>query len=154
MLDTLTAKAVGDAEIHVARHFKASPERVFEAFTTPAIVETWLTGPDGWTMTICEIAPEVGAPVRYRWENQDGEGFGLEGTVTECDPPHRMVHTELFDIPGATDTGVVTTFAAEGAGTRVEMVITYQSQEARDMMLQQMPSGLEMSYSRLDAVLR
>ena len=52
---TLTLTPKGDREIVVTRVFDAPRERVFDAVTTPSLIRQWLLGPDGWTMSVCEV---------------------------------------------------------------------------------------------------
>lgn len=154
MMSKLEAELVGDTQLRVTRRFAAVPERVFRAHFDAALVKQWMLGPPGWSMPVCEIAPVVGASIRIRWEKSPGETFGMRGAVREIDPPHRSVHTELFEFPGATESVVDTRFVAEGAGTRLELLITYTSREAREAAMGSgMTDGMEASYARIDGLL-
>lgn len=151
----LDAELVGDTQLRVTRRFATSPERVFRAHFEPALVKQWMLGPPGWTMPVCEIAPEVGAPLRFRWQKSEGESFGMSGKILELEAPHRSVHTELFEFPGATESMVETRFIAEGTGTRLELVITYASKDAREAAMGSgMTDGMEASYARIDGLFR
>lgn len=154
MTTRLVAELVGETQLRVTRSFAAAPERVFRAHFEAALVRQWMLGPPGWTMPVCEIAPVVGAPIHIRWEKGPDESFGMRGVVRELDPPHRSLHTELFEFPGATESVVETRFLAEGTGTRLELVITYASKEAREgAMGSGMTEGMEASYARIDGLL-
>jgi uncharacterized protein YndB with AHSA1/START domain len=147
----LTAELLGDTQLRVTRRFAAPPDLVFRAHFEPELVKRWMLGPPGWTMPVCEIAPVVGAQIYIRWEKSPSEGFGMRGTVLEIEPPHRSLHSELFEFPGATESIVETSFIAEGTGTRLELVVTYVSKEARDAAMSTgMTDGMEDSYARID----
>ncbi|MBK8015198.1 MAG: SRPBCC domain-containing protein [Deltaproteobacteria bacterium] len=154
MTSKLKAELVGETQVRMIRHFASSPERVFRAHFEPALVKQWMLGPPGWSMPVCEIAPAVGAPIHIEWEKDTGgERFGVTGAVRELDPPHRSVHTELFGFPGATESVVETWYIRDGTGTRLEMVITYTSKEARDAAMSSgMTDGMDASYARIDAL--
>ena len=92
---TITAKS--DLEIVWTRAFNAPPEFVFEAFTTPALVQRWLLGPDGWTMPVCEIDLRVGGSYRYVWSHAQQGTMGVGGVYREIKKPSRIVQTEKFD---------------------------------------------------------
>lgn len=153
MTTPLTTELVGDAGLRIVRSFDAAPQRVWDAHWKPELVTQWMLGPEGWTMPVCEIEPRVGAEIRFRWENPAGEGFGMHGVVDVVEEPVRSVHTELFEFPGATKTSVETLFHPDGSGTRLEVIITYASAEAREAaMATGMTEGIEASYARLDSL--
>jgi uncharacterized protein YndB with AHSA1/START domain len=153
MSETMTLERVGDTQIVCRRRFRASPQRVFDAHWQPALLKQWMLGPDGWTMPVCEARPEPGAQLRFRWANEEGEEFGIDGEVLEVDPPHRSVHTEHFDFPGATPTTVETLYRADGDGTLLVVTVTYASKEAREDHLREgVAEGMATSYDRLDAL--
>lgn len=153
MTPNLTFELVGDTDVVITRHFKATPQQVFDAHHTPDLVRQWMLGPPGWTMPVCEIAPQVGAKVEFRWQNEDGESFGLTGVINELDIPHRSVHTELFDFPGATGTEVQTLYKPHETGTELVVRIRYASAEVRKAALDTgMADGMEASYARIDSL--
>ncbi len=69
-----------DHEVEVTRQFAAPRALVYEAYTTPSLVQRWLLGPPGWTMPVCTMDVRVGGKFRWRWRNdQDGKEFGFHG---------------------------------------------------------------------------
>jgi uncharacterized protein YndB with AHSA1/START domain len=153
----LQITAPGERQIVMTRAFAAPRQLVFDAFTTPELVQRWLLGPDGWSMPVCEIALYPGGVIRHRWRNdEDGREFGMVGTIREIDAPARIVRTEAFDDPEM-DSGeaiVETTFVEQGGTTVVTLTITYPSREVRDMVLQSgMERGVAASYDRLEPLL-
>lgn len=153
MSTPLTAERIGDTQLRVRRRFAAPPSQVWDAHWKPELITQWMLGPDGWTMPVCEIRPEVGAPIRFRWEDGDGNGFGLTGEVKEVEAPRRSVHVEHFDIPGATPSVCETLFEPDGDGTRLQLTITFESEEAREAAMSTgMTDGMELSYQRLESL--
>ncbi|TVQ52748.1 MAG: ATPase [Phycisphaerales bacterium] len=144
-----------DHEIQITREFDAPRERVFEAWTTPSILKKWMFGPDGHSLETCEIDLRVGGKLRYVWHLPDGGEMGLSGEFREVNPPERLVHTELFDPDWAGgETKVTTAFTAQADRTRVDIIVRYNSRDARETALQSpMAEGMEMGFARLERLL-
>lgn len=140
----------------VTRRFAASPDRVFAAHVDAALVVRWLTGPDGWVMTRCEMDPRPGGAIHYAWRQGEGEaGFHLTGEVEEIAPPGLMRHVERMHLPDPTPvTRVETRFAADGSGTAMTMTMAVDDPATMDAMVASgMAEGMEASYARLDRLL-
>jgi len=58
---TTTLTTPTDHETVITREFSAPRRLVFEAWTNPKYLPQWMLGPEGWTMTICEIDLRPGA---------------------------------------------------------------------------------------------
>src|SRR5215210_6281000 len=95
---TLKVTTPTDREIVMARDFAAPRQLVFEALTTPRLLERWLLGPPGWSMVVCEVDLTVGGKYRYVWRHdRDRTEMGMGGVYREIVPPERIVQTESFD---------------------------------------------------------
>lgn len=143
---------LSDTQIRTSRIIRGTVEQVWQAHVDPDLMRRWLLGPDGWTMPVCEVGSRPGEQNRQVWENAEtGESFGFEGEVLEADAPHRLVTTEKMigmDTPPSVND--MTLRPVEG-GTLLTIVITYPSQEVRDMVIAtDMGDGMEMSYQRLE----
>ncbi len=151
----LTIKKIGETALEVSRHFKASPERVFDAHTDAEILSKWLLGPEGWSMPECSSDARPGGKLRYTWVDESGNGFSLNGTYDVVDRPNLIVHRESFESdPPMPDTHVETRFEPSDIGTKVTLLLTFPSQEAREEMIESgMSDGMETSYNRLAEVL-
>lgn len=151
----LTITTPTDTQIVVTRQFDAPRHLVFACYTQPALIKRWLNGAEGWIMTVCEFDARVGGRYRYEWKAPSGYVMAVGGEVREIEPVERIVSTELFDddwTGGATVS--VLHFADQGARTMLTNTITYSSKDARDGALKTpMADGLEVSFSKLDAVL-
>lgn len=152
---TLTVDQPTDTSLVFTRRFKAPPALVFEALTTPALLRRWMTGPDGWAMSVCDVDLRVGGRFRYVLSKAGTPDMGLGGTFVEVDRPHRIVHRELFDQDWTGGETLVTTeLRADAGGTVMTLTVEYSSREARDGALAVgMTTGMEMSYANLDEVL-
>jgi uncharacterized protein YndB with AHSA1/START domain len=147
-----------DLDIVLTRDFAATPERIYEAWTTPAQVRRWWCGPEDEWVT-CEIDLRVGGAWRwvFRHHGDDGSTFevAFHGEYRELDPPHRLVWTEVFEgAPDPSDEGGLLTemtLTRVGDLTRMVQRSTCPSQEVRDLVLQSgMETGAQALCDRLD----
>jgi uncharacterized protein YndB with AHSA1/START domain len=153
---SLQVSALGDREIVMTRLFNAPRSLVFDCWTKPELLKRWYGGPDGWTLTVCDV--DLGACGAYRFVARDTEGteMGWGGIYQDVDPPERLVATEAFDehwYPG--EALITTVFKEQNGKTLVTTTLLYESSDARDAVLQSpMESGFGASLDRLDALLR
>ncbi|PKQ27310.1 MAG: ATPase [Actinobacteria bacterium HGW-Actinobacteria-4] len=153
---SVEAQILSDTQVRVSRVIRGTVEQVWEAHHNADLMKKWLLGPDGWEMTVCEIATEVGGAYRYAWAmvGSSEVGFGFDGELLESAPPYREVTSEHMtgtDYPGTTNEMTLT--PVEG-GTLLSLVITYANSEARDAVLATgMTDGMETSYARLESQL-
>lgn len=152
---TMTLSRPNDRDLTITRAFKAPRALVFDTFTKPEWLARWLIGPDGWSLTVCEVDLRPGGRFRYVWTKPTGKEMGMGGTFVEVTPPSRIVHVEIFDEDWTGGETRVTTELTEAGGvTTMTMTVRYSSEAAREAALRTgMTSGMEMSYARLDALL-
>ena len=143
----------------LTRHFAAPPGRVFAAHVEPALIQRWCYGFDGWRMPVCLNDARPGGDLRWEWEGPDGAGFHVTGTYEVVEPPEagrpgRIVHVERMHLPDPTpDNHITTTFAPDGTGTRLTVVMRTGTPEDMDAMIATgMTDGMETTYARLDGV--
>jgi len=152
---SLKVTTPSDREIVITRVFDAPRTLVWEAITTPALLERWLGGLPGWTMTACALDLRVGGAYCYEWRKDDGTVMGMGGVLREVVAPERMSATERFDQSWYPGEGLVTQVLTEQGGkTTITMTLLYESKEARDMVVNSgATSGMEMTYARLAELL-
>ena len=142
-----------DREVLVTRVVNAPRRLVFAAWTEPRHLQRWLTGPEGWTMPICEIDLRPGGRWRYVYRKASGKEMTLTGSVLEVVPPERFVTTESWgpEWPETVNTLVLT--ESEGR-TTIALTITYVSKEARDAALDTgAMDGMNRAFELLDELL-
>jgi uncharacterized protein YndB with AHSA1/START domain len=154
-MSKLTLKTEGDKHLIVTRHFAASPEAVYRAYTEPELIKKWLLGPDGWTMPVCISEAWPGGKIRYEWTNGKGGGFRLTGEYLELNPYSRIVHVERMYLPDPTpDNHAETRFDQDGEGTLMTIRMTLPDEQTRATMLASgMERGMEASYRRLEEMI-
>src|SRR5262245_27715251 len=123
---TPAVAATGDSErtLVIERTFRASPERVFKAFTDPAILVTWW-GPVGFPTPECKLGLRAGGVWRTVMRAPDGSPHSVSGVSREIVPPKRLVLTwawEEDDGRRGDETEVELTFVAAGNATHLRIV--------------------------------
>jgi uncharacterized protein YndB with AHSA1/START domain len=157
-----TAGAIGstafttpsERELVMTRVFEAPRALVFDCWTRPEHVQSWLLGPEGWSMPVCEIDLRPGGVWHFVWRQADGTEMEMQGEYREIVPPERLVSTESWGggWPETLNTLVLT---EEDGKTTATLTILYPSGEAREAALGTgMTDGVSMSFDRLEAYMR
>jgi uncharacterized protein YndB with AHSA1/START domain len=100
---------MADNSVSLHRVLKASPEKVFRAFTEANAVASWLP-PYGFTCTVHELDVKVGGSFKMSFHNfttANGHSFG--GTYVDVKPGEFIKYTDKFDdpnLPGEMTTSV------------------------------------------------
>jgi len=144
--------AVGDREIVVTRDFEALPASVLDAMIDPGVLKQWLSGPPGWSLSVCDVEKKAGGKYRFVWTDGKGAEMGMSGVYREYDPPSRVVNTQVFDMDCTGSEVIGTLVVAETAGkTHMTNTLLYPSREARDAVLASpMGQGMAYGYNMLD----
>ena len=154
-MSKLTLTTEGDTFVIVKRRFAAKPESVFRAHTEPELMQKWLLGPEGWTMSVCINEARPGGRIRCEWTDGKGGDFYLTGEYIAVEPYSRTVHVERMHLPDPTpDNHVETLFQADGDGTLLTLRMTLPDAETRAAMLATgMEEGMEASYARMEEMM-
>ncbi len=144
-----------EREIMLTRSFAAPRQLVFDALTKPEMVQRWMLGPPGWSMSVCKLDLRVGGALRFGWRHSDGREMGLSGVYRDIRRPERIAHTELFDEDWTGGETLVTNVLVERGGkTTLTCTILYASREARDAVrATAMSQGVAAGYDSLAALL-
>ena len=142
-----------DTHVRITRLVEGPRELVWRAHFEPELIRKWMLGPDGWEMTECVAATEVGQSYRNSWApvgDTEGEPFGFEGEVLLIDAPRRAVSTERMQGMPVETLNDLNLYEEDGA-TLVTLLIEYPDKETRDMILATgMADGMESSFARLE----
>jgi uncharacterized protein YndB with AHSA1/START domain len=106
------------------RVLRATPDRVYRAFTTPEALAKWLP-PHGFTGQVHQMDAQVGGSYRMSFTNfGSGNSHGFGGRYLELEPGKRLRYTAVFDaalnLPGEMTTTV--TLKAVSCGVDVHIV--------------------------------
>ena len=147
-----TSTRISDTEYVMERTFAAVPERVFEAYTNPALVAQWWGQRDS-TTSVEVLDPRPGGAWRFIQRDPAGIAYEFYGEHLEVSP-QKVVNTfEFAGYPGHIVTDTVT-FEPQGTGTRLVATSRFASKEDLDGMLASgMESGANESWDRLAELL-
>jgi uncharacterized protein YndB with AHSA1/START domain len=137
-----TVTLPSDREILITREFDAPRHLVYRAWTTPDLVRRWWSGHRG-QVTSAEIDLRVGGRWRYVMVANGGFEVAFHGEYREIVPGERIVTTEVYELPEASDEeGVlnVVTFAEADGRTVLTLLVQAPSREVRDAIVE---SGME-----------
>jgi uncharacterized protein YndB with AHSA1/START domain len=142
-----------DRTIRVERIFDATRDRVWRAYTDPALVAQWWGR--GNKLVIEKMDVVRGGHWRYVEHTPDGEAHGFEGRYREVTPQDRIVRTFEWDgMPGYTILETAELTDAGDGRTRLVATSLFFSPEERDGMLNSgMEGGMAQSFEALDTLL-
>lgn len=131
-----------DVELVVTRLFRASPARLFTAWTEPEyLLKWWAPKSRGVTLFECTADVRVGGRYRYLFGQARHEAMAFSGEYREVVPAKRLVYTECFEPMAHAGSAVVTAqFVEEGEHTRLLLSEVFPSKEALDATI---ASGME-----------
>jgi uncharacterized protein YndB with AHSA1/START domain len=141
-----------DRTIRVEREFDASRDRVWRAFTDPALTRQWW----GRGNEVVIERDELERGGHWRYVEHSAEGVhGFEGRYREVTPKDRIVRTFEWDgMPGYTILETAEFFDAGDGRTRLVSTSLFFTPEERDGMLNSgMEGGMAESFAALDALL-
>jgi len=121
VIATMTDKL--PATLVVRRRINASREKLFAAWTQPALLVRWW-GPQGVACPAAEIDLRVGGSYRIANQFPDGTVIWIVGVFEAIEPPHRLAYSWKLESQDGPAERVVVCFEARGAAT--EVVVTHE----------------------------
>jgi uncharacterized protein YndB with AHSA1/START domain len=119
-------------ELRIERTFKAPPEAVFDAWTSPEVMRRWLHCEADWSTPVAEVDLRVGGRVRVAMRRPDGRQPEMVGEYTVIDRPHRLEMKWTFDDDPSNEQLIELTFTETGPGeTTVVLLNTRISTDER-----------------------
>lgn len=82
-------------ELVLRRVIDATPERIWKAWMTPALLQQWFA-PKPWTISDVQIDPRPGGVFNFVMHGPDGERFPNSGVFLEAIPNRRWVTTDAL----------------------------------------------------------
>jgi uncharacterized protein YndB with AHSA1/START domain len=90
-----------DATLIVKRVVNATPERAFQAWTSPEHIQQWMRPEPGMVVPLASMDLRVGGKFRIQMKNPDGEFFTAVGVFKEVKAPERLVYTWDWEKDGS-----------------------------------------------------
>jgi uncharacterized protein YndB with AHSA1/START domain len=108
--------------VSLHRVLKASPEKVYRAFTEPNAIASWLP-PYGFLCTVHEMNVHAGGSFKMSFHNfSTGNGHSFGGKYVEIKPNEFLKYTDKFDdpnLPGEMSTSVWLTKVSVGTEIKI-----------------------------------
>ena len=82
-------------DLVLERVIDASPEKIYRAYTDPAILSQWFA-PKPWSISDAVIEPKVGGRLNFVMHGPNGERFPNSGVFLEVVPNRRLISTDAF----------------------------------------------------------
>jgi uncharacterized protein YndB with AHSA1/START domain len=116
-------QTVGGFSLTARRIIRATPERLFAAWTTPALLMAWW-GPRGATCTAAEVDLRVGGACRLANRFPDGAVIWIACQFEVIEPPRRLVYS--WRIEGRDGHPERVTVSFDPAGEATEVTVTHE----------------------------
>jgi uncharacterized protein YndB with AHSA1/START domain len=139
-----------DLEFRVERVFDHPIERVWAAYTDPALIPQWW----GNDTTVDRLDVREGGGYRFISKAGEGQEFATTGDFLEVNPPTRLVQTFGMEGMGKPHTQTIE-FERVGEGTRLSVTSRFETTEERDAIVAfGAQKGAIGGFARLDAMLK
>lgn len=90
---------MSDNNVSLHRVLKASPEKVYRAFTEALAIASWIP-PYGFLCTVHEMTVQVGGSYKMSFHNfSTGKAHSFGGKYVEVKPNEFLKYTDQFDDP-------------------------------------------------------
>jgi uncharacterized protein YndB with AHSA1/START domain len=141
-----------DQELRLERTFRASPDKVFAAFTHVEVLRRWWAPGLDWEMSVVEVDLRAGGRMRLVMRNPDAGDYGGQGEFVEIDPPRRLTYVWRWDDEPDADPQFVEIDFFEGDDGSTTVVLTNKG--LRDeASVDDHRDGWHLSFDNLDVVL-
>ena len=94
-MDDNQSSAAGDRELVLTRLIHAPREKVFRAWTEPALLKQWFN-PRPWTTPVVETDVRPGGSSLFVMRDPDGNEFPNHGVYLEVVENERLVFTDAY----------------------------------------------------------
>lgn len=114
-----------DTTLELRHIFKAPRERVFEAWTNPALLTQWFHPSEKMTTDVGELDLRVGG--RYCFHMRGDENtYTIAGTYQEVDPPQKLAFTWQWQAEEPTKEMLVTLSFHAVDANQTEVVLVHE----------------------------
>lgn len=105
----------------IKRKLKASPEKVFAAWTQPEALKRWFGPSDAYTILIAQTDLRVGGRYRFVMQKPGEEEHRVGGVYKEIVPNRRLVFTWAWESTPERESLVTVDIEADEGGCRLTL---------------------------------
>lgn len=117
--------------VRIERTFEVPAEDVFDAWTSPEVIERWFRPGRDWKKPSAEVDLRVGGTVRVVMRDPSGDPVEAGGEYTEIDRPRRLAFTWTFEDDPSNQQLIELEFIEQDGATTVVFVNSNISEEKR-----------------------
>ena len=150
---------VDNLTLTLVAEFDAPPERVWQLWSDPRLLERWW-GPPTYPATVEEHDLTAGGAVSYYMTGPEGDRHRGWWRIASVNPPKSLEFSDGFANEDGTpnDQMPVMTMQVQltdrGAGTRMEVRTTFDSREQMDQLMNMgLAEGIKEAAGQMDALL-
>lgn len=157
--ETIITKDDAKKQMKVIRHFDAPLQQVWKAWTESSMLDQWWA-PRPWKAQTKSMDFRPGGFWLYAMLGPEGEKHWARMDIESVNPPKNYVGQDSFcdengvkneDLPGMHWN---TQFTSSGEGTKVEVTITFTSEEQMQKIVEMgFKEGFTMAHGNLDELL-
>jgi|SRR5579863_7569983 len=133
---TVTTTTTGDRDLVLTRIIDAPPDKVYRAFTEPALLKQWFA-PLPYTTAVAELDVRPGGSNYIVMRTPDGNDMPNRGVYLEVVKNERLVFTDAFTKawePAAKPfMTVILTFENAGGKTKYTALVRHWTKEDREL---------------------
>ncbi len=123
-----------DISLSIVRTIKASPQKVFAAWTEPKTLKQWMSPSPDMDVAIAETDLRIGGRYRIVMREKDGKEHRVGGVYREILPHERIVFTWAWESSPEEETLVTIELRSLGAVTELTLThARFATDKARDM---------------------
>ena len=152
---TTTMTLEGETGLLLTRDCAASAEALFRGLTEPDLLKRWMaSGGGGWSLVKCSVEAKPEGSFHYVWRNAKArKSLSMKGVFTAFERPTLLDIAQVVEDDEFLDEEWITyQFEQLEAGTRLTMLLQYETQEERDEVAASgIESRTEETLARLDA---
>jgi uncharacterized protein YndB with AHSA1/START domain len=107
--------------LSITRHYKASPEKVWRAWTDLEAMKLWWKPDNSYSPVVTEADVRVGGRFHIRMISPGGKEHDVSGVYLEVIPNRKLVFTWVGKETSQRETLVTVTLRRSGSGTELEL---------------------------------
>ena len=117
--------------VRIERTFDASPDEVFDAWTSPEVMRRWFHVRPDWETPVAAVDLRVGGTVHIVMRRPDGSESEARGEFTVIDRPRRLQMTWTFYDEPSNQQLLELSFSDSGGATTVLLINSRISTDER-----------------------
>ena len=123
-----------DISLSLVRTIKASPEKVFAAWTEPKTLKKWMSPTEQMEVAVAETDLRVGGRYRIVMREPDGKEHKIAGVYKEIENPKKIAFTWGWEGSPEAETLVTVELRKKGAATELTLThFKFADDKTRDM---------------------